>query len=702
MDFRVIKKNSWLLCILFLISTNLFIILDIPFFREVFGFLFLTVIPGALIVRILNLEGSENIEKILLAIGLSISFVLFFGFAMNELLLAIGYPSPLSTTAILVFFNLAYILLSTYSYMRNKSSLFSFTQFHMNTFDKPFLLVSSLFPTMSIFGMYVMNESSNPYIILFLFISIALYILFVCFYHQSLSKHIYPMILFLISVSIVILLPLRSKHLIGTDVHYEYYFFHITLENLYWSILGNSTLNSCLTISLLPTVYYSIVGVYPEYLYKILFSTLFSISPLIIYVISKKYIEESYAFLTSFFFISQAIFIYTAANARTSIGILFFALAMMVFFSDKITVSKRKLLFIIFISSCLVSHYSTTYIFFVLLSTTYLLRKIIEYKYKINTNFSIVTIELFFVLIFYWYSLQTSVPFIAGVNFFEKTIISLNDMFLQETTISSDVQIYLGTDIIDKNIAYKINFIFNWASIVFIVIGAVSLLLKYEQAIAVKSKSITIPYLKEKFSVDYFVTAIICIGILCLTIVVPYLTQKYEISRIYGLTSVLLSVFFVIGGISLSRKLNLNSYFVILLILIPCFFASTGVNYAIFDKPQSIILSSSGQQYDLLYVYDQETYSSQWIREKANKENLIVYTDSRGRLILTSQGSLDLRSEARNIQEDKIGSNYLYLRHNVVKSRQLYEKEDQYTINNEPFFINEKNKIYENGCIIYK
>jgi uncharacterized membrane protein len=44
---------------------------------------------------------------------------------------------------------------------------------------------------------------------------------------------------------------------------------------------------------------------------------------------------------------------------------------MMTLFNDKIDPLKRRILFIVFMASCMVSHYSTTYIFFFIMLGTF-------------------------------------------------------------------------------------------------------------------------------------------------------------------------------------------------------------------------------------------------------------------------------------------------------------------------------------------
>ena len=379
-------QKIFVLIVVFIIAADVAILLNIHFLRQIFGFLFLTILPGVLILQILKSNQIESAKKFVLSVGLSISFLMFFGLLINNLSLRFGYETPLATISLLTSFNFAFIVLAIIGYKINKTSILSLPNLNLTTSEKTFLIFPILFPALSIFGMHVMNTTDNNIVLMTLLFLIPTYIVLVSLFNQKFPERIYPVVIFLISISLLLLMSLRSNHIIGMDTHTEYYFFRTTLNNLYWNVFGHSTLDACLSISLLPTTYQSILDMRPEFLYKILYSLLFSISPIVVFIISKKYIGNVYAFLASFFFMSQTIFLWTASNARTNAAILFFSLVIMVLFSSDISGFSKKLFFIIFTISCIFSHYATTYIFFFILLFSWagmqILPKFCGYKRK--------------------------------------------------------------------------------------------------------------------------------------------------------------------------------------------------------------------------------------------------------------------------------------------------------------------------------
>ena len=741
MNSLSIKKCIWILIGLIFL-TDLAILLDIPYIRQILGFLFLTLLPGLLILQILKLNKIGNTEKVVLSVGLSISFLMFFGLLLNNLSLGLGYLRPLGTIPLLISFNVAFIVLAIIGHKVNKEPLFSLPNLNLSTSEKAFLSVPVLFPALSIFGMHLMNTTDNNIILMFLLFLIPIYVIFVCFFTHIFPKRLYPVVIFLISISLVLMFALRSNHIVGMDRHTEYYFFQTTFNNLHWSIFWHSTLDACLSISILPTIYQSILNTNQEYLCKILVPLIMSISPLIIYVLSKKYVGESYAFLAVFFFISQHTFV-SNPGGRTKVAILFFALAMMVLFTDKIDPLKKRILFIVFMASCMVSHYSTTYIFFFIMLGAFVGIEILPKKYNFKKVVSLTIVILFFSMIFFWYSQVTEAAFNAGVGFIGDTFKNLHEFFILESRGGGEA--LLGKDILQKGIPHMIEFVFTWLTFAFIGIGVITLLVKRKEMSFSELKFKKPDFLKDKFEVAYFAIALACVGLLVVMIALPFIAVGYSMDRLYAIAITILSVFFVIGGIIVAKYLNqiiavlrgkvltnlsfkkkgllkkqkegknalqnplrksveggkgleVRAYLIILLVLIPYFFCVTGVMYQMFDVPRAITLNSEGKQYDIYYVHDQDSYGAKWLRDNGALENTMIYTDFIGGNRLISQAGIQRYDSHSLLEEDKKIDGYIYLRYyNVVDYKLLDRQNEEHNIAEYQDKFEGKSKVYNCG-----
>ena len=739
------KKEWFYILIISLIITNLVILLNIPFLRQIFGFLFLTLLPGLLILEILKLNKIDFLEKFILSWGLSISFLMFFGLLLNNLSLSLGYETPLATIPLLISFNIAFIVLAIIGY-KIKTFEKSFIKNYLPTFnlsisEKAFLIVPILFPALSILGMYVMNTTDSNIILMFLLPLIPIYVVFVCFFNHKFSTRLYPVVIFLISISLLLLLSLRSNHIIGTDTHSEFYLFRITLGNLHWAIHGHTSLDACLSISLLPTIYHSILNIPSEILFKILYSLIYSISPLVIYIISKKYVGEMYGFLASCFFMFQANFLWTTANSRTSIAILFFALAMMVLFNDKIDPLKKRVLFIVFMASCIVSHYSTAYIFFFIMLGTFIGMEILSKKYTFKKILSLTLTILFFALIFFWYSQVTETAFDSSVHFVEETLTNLNKFFVAESRAEA-FQSLAGQEL-PYPILSRANWVVTWCTFILIGIGVLTLIKRHKEMIDISNVKLKKPdFLKTKFEVGYFIITLACSGLLLAMVALPYVSTGYGIDRLYSMAITILSLSFVIGGITLSKQFffktfkksfiknasrkrkpvlkeknnsffgkpfffkrrfdgengsQVRAYLIILLILIPYSMFVTSAMHQIFGVGCAITLNSEGKAYDRYYVHDQECYGAKWLKDYA-KQQKIYAVDWLGEGRLISQGMIPVKLiDRRSFFKYKKIDSYIYMQYHNVNGRIISVEGDVYNMTEYSNMFVGKNKICDNG-----
>lgn len=553
-----------------------------------------------------------------------------------------------------------------------------------------------------------------------MFIIISLLVVFICIYNEYFSKNFYYIALFIIGLSLLLLMPLRTDHLLGVDIHQEYYLFQVTATNLKWSAILGSTLDSCISISLLPTIFQLAINSNPEFLFKILFSLIFSIMPLILFSIFNQYVNNFYAFLASCFFLFQKSFIFTEFFPRTYIALIFFSLVIFLIFNPNIEMIKKKVLIILFFASCIFSHYATTYIFLILLIGTYLLVYFlsVSFNFSKGNKISLDYILIFAVLIFIWYSLFSQpAAFTSGVNFIDKSAFNLQYIFEEEMK-SSTAHSVLGDDLLQKNFPQKIEFIYTWLTFTLIGIGIIAATLKikeYSYSSTIRDQSLL--YVR-KIDIEYYCFAI-CSAILLVAIVVlPFISVGYGIDRLFIMTNVILAIFFIIGGVFISEKINkiiefnqkkytinrfleIKPYIIILLILIPYFLSISGFTYQIAGNDRSILLNNKGEQFESYFVSDQESNGAKWLSIYANKKEEI-FADRVGILHLMSQGSIKSKNFfSIYTSPDEVGDSYLYYRdYNIASNEFVGLYHIRYDLESFSEELSYKNSLYSNGKTI--
>ncbi|MCK4731902.1 MAG: DUF2206 domain-containing protein, partial [Methanophagales archaeon] len=140
------------------------------------------------------------------------------------------------------------------------------------------------------------------------------------------------------------------------------------------------------------------------------------------------------------------------------------------------------------------------------------------------------------------------------------------------------------------------------------------------------------------------------------------------------------------------------AYLIILLVLIPYFLSVTGVTYQMFGYQRAITLNSEGEQYDLYYVPDQESYGARWLRDNGELKNTMIYTDLVGGNRLISQAGIRWYDGHSLLEEDKKINGYIYLRYyNVVDDKLLDRQNEEHNIAEYQDKFVGKNRIYASG-----
>ncbi|MFC1906257.1 hypothetical protein ACFLV9_00205 [Chloroflexota bacterium] len=693
-------SRIWLTAVIAgIIFTSLVVLFNIPFLRQSLGFLYLTFLPGILILLALKLGNLGLSEKFLYSVGLSIVFVMFSGAAISQLGSMMGYDSPLSASSLIICFSPILIVLAIIGYKRTRPTLIMPNpKFDLR--EKLFLILPSLFPLLSISGMYLMNTRSNNNLLMFLLFLIPAYVIFISIRHKKVPDRVFPLVILLISISLVLLLGMRGTHIIGVDTHEEYYVYQSTLSSLYWNPGIGDNISGSLAISLLPTAYQSILNIEPEMVFKLLYPVLISVLPLVVYILARKYIGNLHAFLASFLFVAQFNFLFTAYQARTNMAILFFALILMVLFQNRTGKINKMLFLFIFVMGATASHYTSTLIIccmlFLCLIGTLILRKMGAAK---EDAVSLIGVLGFLLAVFViWYGLIAQGPLDTIVENIRHLGAMIGQFFTGGIKGPGQATI-LGIGMTDE-FPYKLQFWLTWTSYIIMAIGILYTFIKYVFAL-IKKNSYHLPsFLNSEFGSMYFsVTA--ASGLMIVSfIIIPFMV--YSLTRTALLTLVVLAVFFPVGSIILSKYLRIPSYSLSLIVLIPFILCTTGVMYQIFGDPHNIILNSRGDMYELYYVHDQDSQAAVWLSDqiRGNSEVTPYYADVPGYIFLSSQGGILVKPISSHYLEKarKYRDGYVFLRCTNVIEKKVYLESDVESMDEWLDVLEGRDKVYSNGC----
>ncbi|MBP2047058.1 DUF2206 domain-containing protein [Methanobacterium aggregans] len=688
--------------VLMLTLTSLDLIgFHIPILRELSCFIFLTFIPGLILLRILRIHNINNAETFVLSVGLSVIYLIFLGFLIN-----LFYPlmniKPISLFPLLVTISSTTLILLVISVCIDKK--FSKNAYiKSEKFFNPQVLFLVLIPFFAIIGTYIMNVYQENILLMLLIIIISIIVFLVSW--EKIPKKMYPFVIFIISISLLYHTSLISQYLAGYDIHSEYIIAKKVIENSIWYPKQFSAVNSMLSISILGPIYSILLNMNIVWIFKIIYPFLFALVPVTLYQIFLKQTNEKIAFFASLFFMFMFTFYGEMFQlARQEVAELFFVLLILIMISKKMDYIKRSVLSILFTFSLIVSHYSLSYIYIFLVGSLIGLNFIfkrfkedhsINKKAKVSFTFFI----FFTVVLLSWYIYTSeSAALVALLNVFS----NISNNFLTEFLNPTNTQ---GLDLVirtESSYFYLITKLLNFIFSFFISIGFLKVLIEHIFPRFISNKT-------YKFDNEYLIFSISSFLICLMSITVPFFASALEVTRLYHITLLTLSPFGIIGGLYMlkigkkilklpERIANENAGFKFLsILLVTLLLFNSGFVFELMDDTPSSIALSSNKDYPKFNT--EELYGAQWLSNSIPKHS-ILYSDTYGRFILRE---FNINPTPFWGDTKKIENLPIYLRSFNVKGhiyKSNHENTNEIKLENSNFYwqvLINKNEIYSNG-----
>lgn len=730
---------------------------DIPILRQVIGFIYLTFLPGIVILRILKIHNVGMAETTLYSVGLSLAFVMFVGFFINILLPHVGISQPITTLPLTVAFTILILILAGVAYKRDRHFQSSdVTSDEMKEWLSPPHIFLVLLPFLAILGAILVTFYQSNTLLLILITLIGITPILVAF-GKFIPEKSYSFAILMISISLLLHTTLVSMYPMLWGVDGEYYLQNLVVASGWWDSQHIYNVNGCLSITMLAPIYSAILNMDSTWLFKIVYPLIFSLLPLALFTVYAKKATTKIAFLSTFFFMS-ILYFYTEATLlrRQEIAWLFFALLILLMIDEKLDVSKRAVLSIVFLLSIVVSHYSIGYLYMIFLVIGWLLfvamasnlwinlRRGIHKKLgRLNSVSSNLVdasnksamlswhfICLYIVLALSWYMYVASgAPFDAVAMFGYHIYESLGE-FADPTMKSGLASTALGFGFLDASLLGKTFRILQYITQLFIVVGVVKIILR-----------------PERYKTEYIAFVIVSMLILSSCIILPFVTIGMNMGRFYFTCLFALSPLCITGGkvilegvigttkkawnghrnqrqkhpfsthahnVPTSTGSPIPLKFITLVVLVPYFLFSTGFVFDITGHGQEAIgtgnipasTSLSYGKIDTPHYNQQEVICAHWLAGLKD-DHTVVYGDMR---YSTPLLSVWLWKHVRDFGDLKKipNSAYIYFRTWNVEEREVLASIEcglqpksgyvSFQDNPELFHIFEsRNKIYDNG-----
>jgi len=537
---------------------------------------------------------------------------------------------------------------------------------------------------LAIFGALMVNFYQNNILLLILIIVVA-GVVGLAVFGRFIDHKVYPVAIAIIALCLLYQTTLISPLLTGFDIHLEYYFEQLIVENGYWDATNLQGYNFVLSITMLAPIYSLILDIDGAWIFKVIYPFIFSLVPLALFHIFHQQMSAKKAFLAVFFFMAVPTFsLEMIALARQQIAELFFVLFILLMVDRKLGLSQRLTLAIVFGLSIAMSHYGLGGIFIYYLIVGWLLiilirsgwgRKAWGWLTKRSGGLppSLVSprafplkaitiiVAVYFVGTLAYFGLVGSgshLGFIADTLPGKISTITTGvtellpgepgepSTFFDFTAREPLIQTALGLDFPTASPQGKGFRIFQYITQLFIVIGFIRLIFKPK---------------KLRFTAEYIAFTLGSALLLGACIFLSGFSDMINATRFYHIALFLLAPFFILGGESiwlgisalyqkLKHKLSFSlaqtednqAYlgFLTLAILIPYFLFTSGFIFEVtghevtdkIDSPYSIALSS--HRVDVGGVFNwQDGAGGDWLWQILDDEDT-VYTDIYGLLLI--------------------------------------------------------------------
>jgi uncharacterized membrane protein len=365
--------DSRRVCLLILLCvglTDLSIALDIPILSQVLGFLFLTILPGFLVVRILRLT-EDPLEKVLFGVGLSVSLLMFVALVTNFAYPLVGISDSISLIPLLTAFSVTTVVLSLVAYgtgtLQVQVRAINF-KLYTDTILTPPALGAALIFVIGIFAALFIRFYNDSIFSLFSVAAIAMAVVLLIT-SRRVPERYYPFCIFAIALALLYGSTLTSPNLYGRDIFSELYFADLVKSIGFWNpnfTVPGAALSdywAMLSVTMLPNVYSTLLHIDNVWVYKLVVPFIFAFVPVGLYKLWRTHLKLSNksAFLSAFFFMSYYAFV--LPEPRQLVAEFFLVLIFLLILSRDLETPKKTAVLILFVGSLAVSHYATSYIF---------------------------------------------------------------------------------------------------------------------------------------------------------------------------------------------------------------------------------------------------------------------------------------------------------------------------------------------------
>ena len=304
-------------------------------------------------------------ERLAYSVGGALLILILGGLLLNTLLPWAGAPRALDTLPVLIMMDAANVGLVLLR--RSHPSIPNWRKVMARLTREEGRLICSACASVPlvILGANRLNNGSGNEVTLIALAVIIITLTLLLQGSQRVKSGVTSLALYIVSTSLLLMTSLRGWSVTGHDVQLEYRVFQLTKAHGHWDMSAlSSAYNACLSITILPTEFSSLIRIDDPYIYKFVFQLLFAICPVIVYAISRRFFTERISILAAIYFVGFPTFFTDMPFLnRQEIAFLFVGVGILAFTNPHWNRRKRQVALVIAAIGVELSHYSTSYVF---------------------------------------------------------------------------------------------------------------------------------------------------------------------------------------------------------------------------------------------------------------------------------------------------------------------------------------------------
>jgi uncharacterized membrane protein len=331
------------------------------------GFSFLAFVPGGLTLVILGLRHIAAWGKLAISVAISLLELMLVGLGGNTILQLLHVAHPLGTFVVTLEVSGLLLVLMLLAYLRVPHWSFNLGSQWRKLFPRQLDLwlsgIPLLFVLLSVFGANSLNNFGTAAFTEVMIGGVAVYVIVLFVLAKRVTDSTITTAIYLIALALLLMTSLRGWYITGHDIQREFRVFELAHTTGVWQIsMFRDPYNACLSITLLPAMFASLLHTLDQYIFKLFFQLFFALCGPITYLVARRWANRRGALLGAVYFMAfPTFFTDMPFLVRQEIAFIFFGLMIYIIFSQYVSLRLRRLLFMMMGVGVVLSHYSTTY-----------------------------------------------------------------------------------------------------------------------------------------------------------------------------------------------------------------------------------------------------------------------------------------------------------------------------------------------------